>query len=161
VRPQISLSDTYIITMYSKCLFQTARQAHSGSELTYSPKIQPVEDPNPEILETRHRIFSIADGKWHEVIGDAAAIRILGEEAFYGGQKETRRKRAAALPGLTPPEPVDGDADGTAGRRIIEREGVMGGEMGPWRSLGSSHGVVHDRMQWEEDDGVRTLGIAL
>ncbi|RSH85404.1 hypothetical protein EHS25_004800 [Saitozyma podzolica] len=61
------------------------------------PCVQPVEDPNPIVLEPRHHIFSVVDGKVHEVEGDAAAIEMMGQEAFEHGQKEVTHVRSLVL----------------------------------------------------------------
>lgn len=64
------------------------------------------------------------------MIGDAAAIAILGEDAFYNGKKEYREVRKMALPGL------GGELDELAVEpRVIEREGIMGQEMSSWHQL--------------------------
>ena len=47
-------------------------------------------------MPSRHRIFSPATGKWHEVIGDEAAIEILGKDVFENGPKEVRNVRRIA-----------------------------------------------------------------
>jgi hypothetical protein len=44
-----------------------------------SPYIQPIHDPNPTVLPTRH-LFKDSQGNWREVIGDEAAERILGHK---------------------------------------------------------------------------------
>lgn len=54
------------------------------------------------MLEPRHRLFDAVTGQWHEVVGDQAAIDILGEDVFYNGPKEVRMTRAMALPGFGP-----------------------------------------------------------
>ena len=119
-----------------------------------SPKIQPIEDPDPIMLEPRHRIYSSATGQWHEVVGDDAARAILGDEVFMNGPREVRSKRAQAIPGF-PSTFTSSDATaattsgvndyglngtvedgfGTGGRGAVEREGVLGGEMGDWASV--------------------------
>jgi hypothetical protein len=111
-----------------------------------SPKIQPIFDPEPIILEPRHRIFSAADGQWHEVIGDASAIAILGEDAFYNGPKTVREVRKSVLPGF---ETENGEIEeGGIGRgmgRVREREGLLGGQWGPWKDAG--RGKVFEGMR--------------
>ncbi|ORX37370.1 hypothetical protein BD324DRAFT_681266 [Kockovaella imperatae] len=124
------------------------------------PKIQPIEDPDPIILETRHRIFSPKTGHWHEVIGDDAARAILGEDVFTNGPKEVRMKRARALPeiyaavtaapsedetSIVPrrlPALFSGSEEdlteagfGTGGRGAVEREGLKGENLGQWRRV--------------------------
>jgi hypothetical protein len=111
-----------------------SKTAHSCS-----PKILPVSDTDPIVLEPRHRIFSTTDGKWHEVVGDAAAIEILGKEAFRSGEKEVRDIRGHALPGfgeVTELSERDKAEAGLVGRtaRVLQREGVKG-EMGEWREV--------------------------
>ncbi|WWC66187.1 uncharacterized protein I206_100088 [Kwoniella pini CBS 10737] len=86
----------------------------------YIPIIQPIHDPDPIILATRHRIFNPTTGKWHEVIGDAAARAILGEEAFRNGPRETRELRKPAMEGL---EPMDEDAI-----RMAQEAGLLSGD---------------------------------
>lgn len=44
-----------------------------------SPYIQPIFDPKPTVLPTRH-LFRDRDGNWREVIGDEAAERVLGRK---------------------------------------------------------------------------------
>jgi hypothetical protein len=102
-----------------------------------SPKIQPIFDPEPIMLESRHRIFSPFDNQWHEVIGDAAAIAILGEDVFLNGRKTVREARKSVLPGF---EKENGEIEaGGVGRglgRVREREGLLGGQWGPWKDVG-------------------------
>ncbi|WRT64352.1 uncharacterized protein IL334_001284 [Kwoniella shivajii] len=88
-------------TEYTTIITRCVHKTH------YIPLIQPIHDPNPIILQTRHRIFDSTTGKWHEVIGDAAAVSILGEDVFRNGHKEVRELRKPALPGL---EVMDEDA---------------------------------------------------
>lgn len=150
--------------------------------IRYSPKIQPIADPNPTLLPVRHRIFSQRDGRWHEVVGDAAAIEILGEEAFRNGQQERREVRKLARPWPS----TDGTATGEAtmdvaentgeteqdhvarGGRIIEREGVLGGQMGQWHQTagsGPDNNGLDGQMGWDGLSGlgqaVKTVGIAI
>lgn len=98
------------------------------------------------------------------MIGDAAAIAILGEDVFYNGKKEVREDRKMALPGL------GGEVDEKAMEpRVIEREGIAG-EMGSWHQLkGLAGAETPSRMVgegWmlpEEEMGAvrKTVGIAL
>lgn len=142
--------------------------------------IQPISDPDPIILEPRHRIFSGLTGKWHEVVGDDAAIEILGIEVFYGGPKEVREERAPALPPIGgmgddtstsryPAGEAGGEGEGGEySHRVIERDGT-GGKMGQWKALvgGGSKGgegnVRDDRMigQVDSSSGKRTFGVAI
>ena len=116
--------------------------------LTPSPKIQPIEDPNPIILPPLHRIFSPQTGKWHEVQGDEAAIAILGEDVFYNGPKETRTERKpceetfdrsddSVLKFLSHgKEDLTAEGFGTGGKgRVVERQGVLGQELGDWKDV--------------------------
>lgn len=120
-------------------------------------------------METRHRIFSQADGQWHEVIGDQAAIAILGEEAFYGGQKQTRDVRGMALPGLgesmskmTEEELlVNGLGTGHGLGRVLEREGYLGGAMGQWREVGRTNGMVGGVKEGRQAVRESRVGVAL
>lgn len=109
------------------------------------PKIQPIFDPEPIMLEPRHRIFSPYDNEWHEVIGDAAAIAILGEDVFYNGAKTVREVRKSVLPGF---EKENGEIEeGGVGRglgRVREREGMLGGKWGPWKD--ANRGKLFERM---------------
>lgn len=145
------------------------------------PKIQPIYDPQPAVLPTRHRIFSPADGHWHEVIGDEAAIAILGEDVFYNGPQERREKRELALPALDPAERARAakelqveaealEADGVRHGRVLEREGVRGAEMGEWHQIKdgrygelTTSGALplQEKLDWEDDSGVRTMGVAI
>jgi hypothetical protein len=115
--------------------------------LTNSPKIQPIHDPDPVRLQTRHRMFSPRTGHWHEVIGDEAAIELLGEDVFRNGPQTFREVRRALLPGLDdsyydqPAEVRGGSA------RIIEREQVEGVTSGHW------HRVAGDSILRDEEDG--------
>ncbi|OCF37670.1 hypothetical protein I316_00797 [Kwoniella heveanensis BCC8398] len=88
---------TEYTTVINRCIHKTH----------YIPLIQPIHDPDPVVLATRHRIFSAEDGQWHEVIGDAAAIEILGRDTFLNGPQERREIRKPALPGL---EEMDDEA---------------------------------------------------
>ncbi|WVF70268.1 hypothetical protein IAT40_005057 [Kwoniella sp. CBS 6097] len=88
---------TEYTTVITRCIHKTH----------YIPLIQPIHDPDPVVLATRHRIFSAEDGQWHEVVGDEAAIEILGRDTFLKGPQERREIRKPALPGL---EEMDEDA---------------------------------------------------
>ncbi|WVQ97634.1 hypothetical protein IAU59_004748 [Kwoniella sp. CBS 9459] len=88
---------TEYTTIITRCIHKTH----------YIPLIQPIHDPDPVVLATRHRIFSAEDGQWHEVIGDDAALEILGRDTFFNGPQERRELRKPALPGL---EEMDEDA---------------------------------------------------
>ena len=116
--------------------------------LTSSPKIQPIADPNPEVLTARHRMFSPETGHWHEVVGDAAAMEILGEDAFKHGPKESRHIRkpfhevsdAERYAGTAKQVQTDvsnitaGDTDALSGTgRVIEREYRVGQEEPEWK----------------------------
>lgn len=121
----------------------------SRRALIGSPVIQPVHDPDPIQLPTRHRIFSQADGKWHEVVGDAAAIAILGEDVFRNGPREVREERRIVMPGdprfenaasnggtSTAIRPKAAGDDGYATKgRVMEREYVKGGPETDWREV--------------------------
>ncbi|WVW82540.1 hypothetical protein I302_104551 [Kwoniella bestiolae CBS 10118] len=100
-------------TEYTTILTRCIHKTH------YIPLIQPIHDPNPIFLATRHRIYNPTTKKWHEVIGDAAAISILGEDVFKNGPKEYRELRKPALPGL---EPMDEDAI-----RMAKEAGLVSG----------------------------------
>ncbi|WWC86483.1 uncharacterized protein L201_001360 [Kwoniella dendrophila CBS 6074] len=91
------LEHTEYTTILTRCIHKTH----------YLPLIQPIHDPNPIILATRHRIYDNTTKQWHEVIGDSAALAILGEDVFRNGEKTYRELRKPALPGL---EPMDEDA---------------------------------------------------
>lgn len=56
------------------------------------------------------------------MIGDAAAIAILGEDVFYNGKKEVRETREPA------------SEEEVYRRRVVEREGVQG-ELSSWRQM--------------------------
>ncbi|WVR06046.1 hypothetical protein IAU60_003074 [Kwoniella sp. DSM 27419] len=101
--PKVHTEYTTVIT---RCIHKTH----------YIPLIQPIHDPDPIVLRTRHRIFSPQTGKWHEVIGDEAAIEILGEDVFRNGPQERRELRKPALPGL---EPMDEEA-----KRMAREAGI-------------------------------------
>jgi hypothetical protein len=149
-----------------------------------SPKIQPIADPNPIPLKPRHRIFSSLDNEWHEVIGDEAAIEILGEDVFLHGKKTHREDRGMALPGLggvvtkfTGDDVFEAGQDVGLGR-VIEREGIVGQHMGPWHELGrlnlsglgiaadkivnKTSDVTSDRQKYSggSGDGQKTVGVA-
>lgn len=61
------------IEVYELMIFREIHKYH------IYPYIQPIHDPSPTILPTRH-LFKDRDGNWREVIGDAAAERILGHK---------------------------------------------------------------------------------
>lgn len=137
------------------------------------PKIQPIHDPDPIRLPPRHRIFSPVDGAWHEVIGDEAALAILGPAVFYNGWREYREYRAPALPGLTEDGEVlvfsemRGSKEPAFEAREIEREGERG-KLGGWRALagkldGKGQQGDDARMIGEVDSsvGTRTMGIKI
>jgi hypothetical protein len=126
---------------------------YAAPPLKRSPKIQPIFDPDPIILERRHRICDGSTGKWHEVVGDDAAIAILGLEVFERGPREEREERAPALEPLpwqvkaresTSALGGGGEGDDVAGERkyehrVIERVG-KGGVMDKWRTLAGGRG---------------------
>jgi hypothetical protein len=70
------------------------------------------------------------------VIGDAAAIQILGEDVFRNGQKTVREVRKSVIPGF---ELENGELEeGGVGRglgRVREREGLLGGTWGEWKDV--------------------------
>ncbi|RXK39764.1 hypothetical protein M231_02957 [Tremella mesenterica] len=104
------------------------------------PKIQPVLDPNPIMLPTRHRIFSQRDGKWHEVIGDEAAIAILGEDVFRNGPQEIRQQRLSDEQALRATSSVQSsgrldDDELNRGGRVMEREYLKGGPESDWTEI--------------------------
>ncbi|KAK6905926.1 hypothetical protein I203_106761 [Kwoniella mangroviensis CBS 8507] len=103
------LEHTEYTTILTRCIHKTH----------YVPLIQPIHDPDPIVLATRHRIYNPTTKKWHEVIGDAAAISILGEDVFRNGPKENRELRKPALPGL---EEMDEDAI-----RMAKEAGLVSG----------------------------------
>ena len=134
-----------------------------------SPKVQPIHDPDPILLETRHRIFSQADGQWHEVIGDAAAIEILGEEVFYRGRKQSRETRAMTMPGWDGVMKNMTDEDllarglgtGFGMGRVLEREGLLGGEMGEWHEVGKRTGTGSGTRRGIQIERDSKVGLAL
>jgi hypothetical protein len=135
-----------------------------------SPRIQPIEDPNPIELQSKHRIFSVTDGRWHEVEGDAAAIELLGRETFEHGEKEVRYTREPVSEerhsvSNTAPE-TDATLQSGQARRVIERESV-GSHVGRSRLVSGASGhegrrVVDDDLDYEHAAGEeRTMGIAI
>jgi hypothetical protein len=131
-----------------------------------SPTIQPIYDPDPIILPTRHRFFSPIDGHWHEVIGDEAAIDILGEDVFLYGPKVIRQVRA-----LYTPESKGDVPTINSEQRIIEREGeeVDGHAKGDWKVIAGQAseddtirrgGQIRDGLEGLEQ-GVRTLHMTI
>lgn len=141
----------------------------------YSPKIQPIHDPDPIRLPPRHRIFDPTTSAWHEVIGDEAALAILGPAAFYNGWREYREYRAPALPGLTEDGEVlvfsemRGSKEPQFEARQIEREGERGTlSSSSWKALkgkldGKGEQGDDARMIGEVDNtvGKRTMGIKI
>ena len=124
------------------------------------------------MLQPRHRMFSPRTGHWHEVIGDAAAISLLGEDAFLNGPKQYREIRRAALPGLDSsyedqPEEIKAMYKGKA--RVIERETVEGGPTGHWHKItggSSSKEDVEDDIHLVDGleglpEGVRTMHVSI
>jgi hypothetical protein len=59
----------------------------------HSPKIQPIFDPDPIVLPTRHR-FRDHEGNLREVVGDEAARAILGDDMDEGVTTYTRARVA-------------------------------------------------------------------
>jgi len=115
-------------------------------------------------------MFSPRTGHWHEVIGDAEAISLLGEDAFLNGPKEYREIRRAALPGLDSSYNDQPDEIKQAGKaRVIERETVEGGPTGLWHRLtgdSSSRSVVDDEVHLVDGleglgEGVRTMHVTI
>jgi hypothetical protein len=124
------------------------------------------------MLQPRHRMFSPRTGHWHEVIGDAEAISLLGEDAFLNGPKQYREIRRAALPGLgssyeDQPEEIKAMYKGKA--RVIERETVEGGPTGHWHKItggSSSKEDVEDDVHLVDGleglpEGVRTMHVSI
>lgn len=129
-----------------------------------SPKIQPISDPNPIILPTRHRMYSPRDGQWHEVIGDEEAIGILGQDVFLYGPKIMRidRRLADSTVSASPTQERSSNA------RIIERE-REGDAQKDWEIVQGhqstddaiiKHGKLQDGMD-DVTESVRTLHLAL
>jgi hypothetical protein len=115
------------------------------------------------MLQPRHRMFSPRTGHWHEVIGDAEAISLLGEDAFLNGPKQYREVRRAALPGLDSSYEDQPDEIKYPGKaRVIERETVEGGSTGHWHLL---KGNSSTKDEVEDDihliDGTEGLGEGL
>jgi hypothetical protein len=117
-------------------------------------------------------MFSPRTGHWHEVIGDAEAISLLGEDAFLNGPKQYREIRRAALPGLDSSyedQPEEIKAMYTGKARVIERESVEGGPTGHWRTImGESSGkeIVEDEVHLVDGleglgEGVRTMHVSI
>lgn len=118
------------------------------------------------MLPTRHRFFSPIDGHWHEVIGDEAAIAILGKDVFLYGPKVMRHVRALVTPGSKNDVPVP-----VAEQRILEREGeeVEGHAKGDWKVVAGSatkdetimrEGRIRDGLEGL-DEGIRTLHVTI
>ena len=155
-------------TTYSTSCLWRASIRSSYLYPVFSPKIQPIFDPKPTTLEPRHRIFSSADGQWHEVVGDAAAIAILGEDAFYNGKNEKRQVRNLDFGGRGEQdgEGVRDNGVGSGTGRVREREGVLGGKMGQWTEVGrravgqekgKETGVRDEKGVWRESRVGRAL----
>ncbi|OXG23672.1 hypothetical protein C367_03649 [Cryptococcus neoformans Ze90-1] len=87
------------------------------------PRILPVEDPNPIIQPTKHRIFSAVDNKWHEV-DEATAREVLVDDVFENGPKEVREKRYSLLPGLGEMRKEDQDKWKLVNGQWVEITGV-------------------------------------
>jgi len=111
-------------------------------------------------------MFSPRTGHWHEVIGDAEAIGLLGEDAFLNGPKQYREIRRAALPGLDSSyEEQPDEIKQAAGKaRVIERESVEGVSTGHWRTVkGESTDVADDAHLIDGleglGEGVRTMHV--
>ena len=74
------------------------------------------------------------------MVGDEAALAILGPAVFYNGWREYREYRAPALPGLTDDGEVlvfsemRGSKEPVFEARQIEREGERG-KLGSWKAL--------------------------
>lgn len=118
------------------------------------------------MLPTRHRFFSTIDGNWHEVIGDEAAIAILGEDVFLHGPKIMRQVRALVTPDFKDEAPVAGSE-----RRVIERQGeeVDGHAKSDWKVVAGQatdddkitrDGRIHDGLEGLEE-GVPTLHMTI
>lgn len=115
------------------------------------------------MLPPRHRFFSALDGHWHEVVGDDAAIAILGEDVFLHGPQFRRvdRRPASEL-----------DAETTERKsfssRIIERE-RQGDAQSDWKVIRGDdtsddavkrEGKLRDGLD-DMTEGVRTLHMVL
>lgn len=107
-------------------------------------------------------MFSPRTGHWHEVIGDEAAIELLGNDAFRNGPQTYREVRRALLPGLDdtyedqPTEPREA--------RVIERENIEGVTSGHWHTVAGSStaedGKIIDGLEGL-GEGVRTMHLTL
>lgn len=80
-----------------------------------SPYVQPIVDPNPRVMPTRH-LFKDRDGNWREIIGDEAAEAVLGHKLVLDGSDGARRYTERWIEG------VDG-----VQYELLERESVTVG----------------------------------
>jgi hypothetical protein len=119
------------------------------------------------MLQPRHRMYSPRTGQWHEVIGDAEAISLLGEDAFLNGPKQYREIRRAALPGLDSSYEDQPDEIKQAGKaRVIERESVQGVSEGHWHTIKGEVGEKADDVHLVDGleglgEGVRTMHVSI
>ncbi|KAJ9121678.1 hypothetical protein QFC22_002298 [Naganishia vaughanmartiniae] len=79
------------------------------------PYVQPIVDPNPRVMPTRH-LFKDRDGNWREVYGDEAAEAILGKRLVLDGSDGAKRYTERWIEG------VDG-----VQYELLERESVTVG----------------------------------
>lgn len=80
-----------------------------------SPYVQPIADPEPRVMPTRH-LFKDRDGQWREVYGDEAAEAILGHKLVLDGSDGSKRYTEKWIEGV----------DGVA-YELLERESVTVG----------------------------------
>jgi hypothetical protein len=80
-----------------------------------SPYVQPIVDPNPRVMPTRH-LFKDRDGNWREIWGDEAAEAILGKKLILDGSDGAKRYTERWIEG------VDG-----VEYELLERESVTVG----------------------------------
>ena len=114
--------------------------------LSYSPYIQPIHDPSPTILPTRH-LFKDAQGQWREVIGDEAAERILGVSIDRSEGKIYQERWIESVSGIE--------------YQTIERESVVAGRRGWVSSVGErlivgASGLHTGTSRSSRNDGMRT-----
>lgn len=107
------------------------------------PYIQPIRDPSPTVLPTRH-LFRDRDGNLREVYGDEAAERVLG------------RKLNPATDGVTYVERWIEGVDGIEYQtelRKIEDESVLVGRRAYVEQVGQRGGGVFDKQLAETEGG--------
>jgi hypothetical protein len=109
-------------------------------DVTFSPYIQPIADPNPKILPTRHlfldeSISPTADGRkaYRVIYGDAAAEEVLGRKLTGEDRQHTTYERWIESVDGIDYEKMEAESVEVGKRGWVKRVGqTMDGEVVEW-----------------------------